>query len=168
MKLCWLPEMHFKDRLKLTFEKIKKTDRPIARLIREKKNMNYQYQEWKRRCNCRSHGDIIRQCADYSLLLCYCALGGQSTFQQSELLVQGDSCCLSSDKNVLFEGQSLQLSEPRILGKGRTFEVISNGVSLVSLLGYTFGTQKHFRAFWLWIFGYRNIVIENSTLKSLP
>ena len=37
--------MHFKDRLKLTFEKIKKTDRPIARLIREEKNMNYQYQE---------------------------------------------------------------------------------------------------------------------------
>lgn len=157
MKLCWLSEMHFKDRLKLTFEKIKKTDRPIARLIREEKNMNYQYQEWKRRCNCRSHGDIIRR-----------ALGGQSTFQQSELLVQGDSCCLSSDKNVLFKSQSLQLSEPRILGKGRTFEVISNGVSLVSLLGYTFGTQKHFRAFWLWIFGYRNIVIENSTLKSLP
>ena len=37
MKLCWLPEMHFKDRFKLTFEKTKKPDRPIARLIREKK-----------------------------------------------------------------------------------------------------------------------------------
>lgn len=37
MKLCWLPEVHFKDRLKLTFEKIKKTDRPIARLIKKKR-----------------------------------------------------------------------------------------------------------------------------------
>ena len=29
--------MHFKDRLKLTFEKIKKTDRPIARVIKKKR-----------------------------------------------------------------------------------------------------------------------------------
>ena len=37
MKLCWLQEMHFKDRLKLTFEKIKKIDRPIGRLIKKKR-----------------------------------------------------------------------------------------------------------------------------------
>lgn len=41
MKLCWFhkvhKETHFKDRLKLTFEKIKKIDRPIARVIKKKR-----------------------------------------------------------------------------------------------------------------------------------
>ena len=98
---------------------------------------------------------------------CQSALSAVITYSSMGLLL----CLLA--RMYFSRANASSSAEPRIVGMGRTkspsesLEVMANGVSLVSPLGYTFGTQKHFRAFWLWIFGYRNTVTENSPLKFL-